>query len=523
MSRLYDTVEPSVIDDEILRKAVEEQGPKEEAGRIAKQEGVNYKDVPSLRLDFKNILKIDNLWQFERLTKLQLDNNIIEKIEGLDALVNLVWLDLSFNNIEVIEGLSNLKKLEDLTLYSNRISHLENMDALVNLHVLSAGNNKLAQLDNLIYLRRFKSLRTLNLSGCPVCEDPEYKLFTIAYLSQLVYLDFRLIDEGSRSKAHNLYENKLGELMHNENQTKKSIQEKKDREQQLQYEKDAYVEQLDGSHLFDSLYTEDPEGQKLALIPGLEEMMQDFRTKFVEICQKVFEFGLKEHKRRTLEVEEFQQCMQEAVAANKKLSTTEIDDFESYKRKLFAELVLLSDPSILETRISEYHGKVNDLWDVLMGLEMQLVDQLEDTIKDFERNLVDMMTSFVEHVQGLISQARELENMHNEKLLERSMLILEKVVKNELEGDLPDDIRMLFVDKETIVNAIGASHDVHLLKLDNREDEIVTRSGAWLTSLVAKLHAEEARRNRKRVVEVSNFVDHLREDVDSLDMHEQQS
>lgn len=57
MSRLYDTVEPAVIDDEMLRKAVEEQGPKEEAGRIAKQEGLDYKDILALRLDFRSKLK----------------------------------------------------------------------------------------------------------------------------------------------------------------------------------------------------------------------------------------------------------------------------------------------------------------------------------------------------------------------------------------------------------------------------------------------------------------------------------
>lgn len=54
MSRLYDTVEPAVIDDEMLKKAVEEQGPKDEAERIAKQEGIDFKDVLYLRLDFKS-------------------------------------------------------------------------------------------------------------------------------------------------------------------------------------------------------------------------------------------------------------------------------------------------------------------------------------------------------------------------------------------------------------------------------------------------------------------------------------
>lgn len=39
-----------------------------------------------------DILRIDNLWQFENLRKLQLDNNIIERIEGLENLIHLVWL-----------------------------------------------------------------------------------------------------------------------------------------------------------------------------------------------------------------------------------------------------------------------------------------------------------------------------------------------------------------------------------------------------------------------------------------------
>lgn len=129
MSRLYDTIEPSVIDEQMLKDAVEEQGPKSEAGRIAKQEGIDFGDVLSLRLDFKSrfvthdfsndnitwklvllsplfngvlmcflcedILKIDNLWSLVNLTKLQMDNNIIERIEGLEMLVNLEWLGIN--------------------------------------------------------------------------------------------------------------------------------------------------------------------------------------------------------------------------------------------------------------------------------------------------------------------------------------------------------------------------------------------------------------------------------------------
>lgn len=77
----------------------------------------------------------------------------------------------------------------------------------------------------------------------------------------------------------------------------------------------------------------------------------------------------------------------------------------------------------------------------------------------------------------------------------------------------------LFVDKDTIINAVTSSHDVHLLKIDNREDDIVTRINQWLATLMEGIHEkEEIQRNRARVSEVNNLIDHLRDEVENLDL-----
>ena len=55
-----------------------------------------------------DILRMENLWCVENLTKLQLDNNIIEKIEGLESLVNLVWLGKNASEKTTYEALSSL-------------------------------------------------------------------------------------------------------------------------------------------------------------------------------------------------------------------------------------------------------------------------------------------------------------------------------------------------------------------------------------------------------------------------------
>ena len=62
------------------------------------------KTATTLRLEFRLILKVENLRALLSLRRLFLDNNLIERISGLDSLVHLEWLDLSFNRIRKIEG-----------------------------------------------------------------------------------------------------------------------------------------------------------------------------------------------------------------------------------------------------------------------------------------------------------------------------------------------------------------------------------------------------------------------------------
>ena len=49
--------------------------------------------------------------------------------------------------------------------------------------------------------------------------------------------------------------------------------------------------------------------------------------------------------------------------------------------KVFAELTTSNDAKQVEEVIAEYNRDVSDLWDKLMALELQLVDQLDETIK----------------------------------------------------------------------------------------------------------------------------------------------
>ncbi|XP_059835820.1 dynein regulatory complex subunit 3 isoform X1 [Hypanus sabinus] len=520
MSQPYKTIEPNVIDDKMLEEMVKKQGPQGRAGRIAQSEGIDFKDVYHLQLDYQNVLKIDNLWQFTSLTKLQLDNNVIEKIEGLNTLVNLVWLDLSFNNIEMIEGLEELVKLEDLSLYCNRISKFENMDSLVNLQIFSIGKNHISDLESIIYLRRFKRLRTLNLAGNPVSEDERYSMYIPAFLPDLMYLDFRLIDKTTKEQALQMHYSAIANLVHQEDLEFKSLEKLRLEEEELALHKDAYVEYLNGPGLFDSMYAEDVEAPKLLLLPGVSEFVEQYKIEFTEICQKLFKYGLEAFNTRNKEVDCFLECLQEANEENQQNGIKIIKEFEDKNKEQLNELQHITDSLLVENKIHQLRVKIDKLWNSLMNLEMQLVDQLEEASKEFERNISEMVTTYIENVQALIAQCRDMENRNHENMLEIAMSSYDKMGKSDGDEEMPEELRALFIDKDTVMNTINASHDLHLLKIDNQEDKMVTKANAWLRDTIEKLHMDEIARNRKRILEINVYVNHWRDELDFLELQD---
>lgn len=65
----------------------------------------------------------------------------------------------------------------------------------------------------------------------------------------------------------------------------------------------------------------------------------------------------------------------------------------------------------------------------------------QEAVKDFEQSMTDLVTSFIETIQGQTSKLRDYENQHHERLLEMSVSILDKAIKNELDEELDDELQ----------------------------------------------------------------------------------
>lgn len=80
-------------------------------------------------------------------------------------------------------------------------------------------------------------MRTLNLSGNPFSEEANYKDYVIAHLPDLVYLDFRLIDESAREAAMERYKYSIEELVHDETIARRKQEELEQKLQERQLHK----------------------------------------------------------------------------------------------------------------------------------------------------------------------------------------------------------------------------------------------------------------------------------------------
>ncbi|ESN93314.1 hypothetical protein HELRODRAFT_89102, partial [Helobdella robusta] len=272
----YQRKEPGIIDSQLLTQLVFDQGPKDHAGVLAKEEGIDFEDVTHLRISFKNILQIANLWNFSNLVKLQLDNNSISKIEGLDHMIHLRWLDLSFNVITQIDNLNQLKNLRDLTLYHNQITTLENMDELKNLEVLSIGRNKLQNIENVIYLRNFKSLKSVNFSGNAFTSLNDYRSVVIVYLPQLQYIDYSAISSEQRNAAAATFENLITTLEAKDEVLQSELALMNKDNERLAHYKKSFVDAFSGESFADLLFQEDDDDSKLKLWWVIQNLFTEY-------------------------------------------------------------------------------------------------------------------------------------------------------------------------------------------------------------------------------------------------------
>ncbi|XP_029668287.1 dynein regulatory complex subunit 3-like [Formica exsecta] len=529
-SALREATEPGVITRSILVSLAIDQGPKKEAGRLFHKDGIELDGLKEIRIEFLNILNIDHLWLLKNLVKLSLSHNVIEKIENLDELVHLKELDLSFNCIKVMENLDNLDQLEILLLYSNEISIVQGINNLKKLKILNIGKNKIKDWKHVIYLRDFKSLRSLNTYDNPCTEMDGYLDYLFAFVPQLIYYQYRMISVSDRQSAIDKHYRIISNLEENEAKVQTELALQREFNDKLALLSVSYVEYLDEDYLFQQMFSSDEAGRMLSTInEDTQNAFEEYKKTFSTICHELYELGLQEHDKRTEEIRLFELVVNEGKENKQNVARKIVDEVLESKMEIFANIKNVMKALIEEqegeadatdgiaAKATELYNEFNDLLfkarNQLMSKEVILHDQMQDINEVFRINMMDMVNLFLENARGYFSLLRNSQAEYNDTI---NGLILNYLSGFADEAHIPANLKDLCGDKDTLITTLTTSHDIHLQVIDNREELMINRLNNWFKDYINQLVVEENKRNRQQILEISHFFEFLQQEFNLL-------
>ena len=465
-----------------------------------------------LRLSFRNIFRIDNLHGFEKLTTLCLDNNIIEDIVNLSHLVNVQWLDLSFNNISVIKGLETLTKLTDVSFYNNSIKEIQGLDSCSELNCLSIGNNSITSLDNLMYLIKFKKLRLLNLEGNPVCHDPEYRMFVLAHIKYLKYLDYGLLNESDVIAAKEQYQDELLELEENEGIEDAASERDAQRKKQSGLLKRANLSAVET--LFLEMFEKDTEIAKLKQFPGMSELLEDYRANFNALSEQFKVQGLERLDKRTTEFDMYKMALDTMQKENEAECVQRIEAFNMKKKHFFIDLE--KKDVVEQADFADLRRQTAELGETLLDYEMQVVQKAEDMIDVLENQFIEMKAATLDAQQSWFRGVEAMEDAFFNGTTHLIQDLLDKSQNDLLGDDVIEEVKNMLMDRDTCMNAATASHDIHLGVLLESEDNMRETETKIFNGLVDGERETEYKRNRDRVMEVEHLLNMNYSEMDDL-------
>ncbi|XP_022220110.1 dynein regulatory complex subunit 3 isoform X2 [Drosophila obscura] len=493
--------EPGIIDRQMIETAYLGEGQKGESGRLHQLEPVVYERIRTMRLEFKNLLRIDHLWMLPNLTKLCLNCNKIEVIEHIGMLTALKELNLSFNYITKIENLETLVNLETLSLFSNRIRKIENL-TLDKLVILSIGNNLIETVDGIERLRFVNSLKVLNLEGNPIAQQPNFplSLYVIAILPQLNYYEYVFIKADTREAARKRFYRELREI---EDKQEREIQVlETDATEAAEAERlaSSFVEHLDGQQLYDSLWRDDENGRLLMLVGApVQELTEEYAKDVHQLTQKIYRLGLERFGERDEEIRDFNANLQEGQQELQSLGQSQIEKFLQYKDRTFEELSSKlreldesedgsEEFSQVDTLNRQFDDALNEMWQSLMSQELHLHEAVEESTRNFHRKISQLMAGFVEQAQVFFLQLRDVCSHFADNMTEIvTQFLSTKLARQEI-GAVPKELMMCVDDREAVLQLVERMRITHILRIDAREDRMAIRSREFIDNMIQQLN-----------------------------------
>mmetsp|Transcript_64416 Transcript_64416/g.153664 ORF Transcript_64416/g.153664 Transcript_64416/m.153664 type:complete len:573 (+) Transcript_64416:96-1814(+) len=507
-----DVVEPQVISEELLIEGVEE--PIRHDGEA--WDPIDFPKVTSMRLSFLNIIEISNLNNFDMLTMLRLDNNIIDKIVNLNHLKQLTWLDLSFNNIREIEGLEELSQLTDLSVYHNQIEEIKGLDGCPKLNILSLGHNQIKELKQVDYLRKFSNLRCVCLEGNAVCQQDSYNQHVLAYLTNLKYLDYMLIDRKAVAQAQEGYQlDELTEIREREQQEAVKLNSQRQKEATLEKLKNSFLDCTED--LFEELFSKEVEPEHVTVLQCYPTLKEDYRDKLAEHIKNLRQWIEERNDSRVKKVTAFERAVEQSEKEVEEDAFQMIRGFRSLKKTVLTKLEKddESDFGKVDAMVQNLLAHLGHLENHLMANEIALQESIEEAISDFEARIAEMIKGMQEQGTEFFRRLEDLEKIFFVGLQEGANGEMDAFAQNQdsLTADV-DPLKAKYLSlREETNQAITNFNEAHMSMIQSKDDNMTNSMTTWMKTFFSQHQQRQYHRNRQRITDVKKVIDECREEI----------
>lgn len=468
-----------------------------------------------MRLSFRNIIEISNLNNFESLTKLRLDNNIIDRIMNLSHLVHLTWLDLSFNNIRQIEGLDGLSNLTDLSLYHNQIEEIKGLSGCPQLNILSLGHNNILELNQINNLRALKNLRCVCLEGNKVCLEDSYNQHVLAYLTDLKYLDYMLIDKKAVKDALDCHHiDELTDLREREHAHTVKIQQQQAKEAVIQKLKGSFVDCTED--LFEELFSKENETEHLLHLNCYAGLKEDFKEKMSEAIKNLRDWMEEKNDVRTRKVTAFEKAVQMAETEGETEAFQMTRGFRRLKKKVLAQLEREeNDTAKVDAMVKHLLDELKKLESQLMAAEISLQEIIEEAISEFEARIQVFVGTMQEKREEFFKVLEDHEKFFHNNLLDGAASEVDQFISNaDMMLNEADSVKSkLFSNKDEMSGACNQLSETHQAVTQAKDDYMRDQMFSWMKSFFDGHRDRQYTRNRQRISDVREVIEEAEREI----------
>ena len=334
-----------------------------------------------------------------------------------------------------------------------------------------------------------------------------------AYVSNLKYLDYAVVDEVDVATAKEQYHDELLDIEEKES----VILEKAQRDKTT----GEYVAKLDEASilfaytLFDDMFNDDTEIEKLKYLPGIKDAIDSTKANFKAISDEFIATAMEKYALKTRDINFFNKAVNGVREKDDKECAQLIESFNASK-KVSTELILEAENKERIAIVKRLTDELDKVCDELMSIEIRQVGKFEVLVDNFENKMMEMKAEALDMQNTFFRSIEKMEEDFAGTMRNIAVDLIERFTREELTEDYLDEEALSLVqDREACMTVISASHDIHVGKLLKKEDEARAVETRKTQGVVNDANEKERSRNRDHILQIHDFSKNAKTQLNS--------